>query len=54
MLQYFGGYVPIDSVETDLRALMGDAILWIHREHKELDLEEMKKIIASLKVTVGD
>lgn len=54
MLQYFAGLVPFDNVAICVRSMMGDAVLWINREHKELDLEKMKKVIASLKVTVVD
>jgi hypothetical protein len=46
LVQYFSGLVPIENVEISLRSLMGDASLWVHCNHKELDLEEVKKIIA--------
>lgn len=51
MLQYVGGYVPIENVEATIRALLGDAVLLIRSEHKELDVEAWKEKIASLKLT---
>jgi hypothetical protein len=48
MVQYFGGYVPLQNIEMTIRSLMGDAALWVHNNHKELDLENIKKQIAGL------
>jgi len=52
MLQYAGGYVPIENVSSVIRSLMGDAVLWVHNNHKELDLEDWKDKIASMKLEV--
>jgi len=48
MVQYFSGYVPLDNVGARVRELMGDAALWVNNNHKELDLEKVKKQIATL------
>lgn len=49
-VQYFAGLVPLSNVNQSFKALLGDAVLWVHNNHKELDMELMKKKIVNLEV----
>lgn len=51
LVQYFLGLVPFQNVVQSLKALMGDAALWVNNNHKPVDLEKVKDLIASLKVS---
>lgn len=51
ILQHFSGLVPLSNVEMTLRSLMGDGALWVHNNHKTLDMEKVKKKLASLRLT---
>lgn len=51
ILQHFSGLVPMEHVETALRSLMGDGVLWVHNNHKGLDMEAVKKKLMSLRLT---
>jgi len=62
LLQYCSGLVPLYNVTSTLRQLMGDAVLWVHNNsdvvntetgvHSKIDLDEMKRMIGSLRVEV--
>lgn len=53
LIQHFSGYVPMESVETALRSLMGDAALWVHNNHKKLDIDKVKQTIAQTAITTS-
>jgi hypothetical protein len=49
LLQYFKGVVPLGSVDDALRALAGDAALWVHNSEK-LDLDKVRAAMQQMTI----
>jgi hypothetical protein len=50
LLQYYIGAVPFYNVENSIRKLMGDAALYVHNNHKKLDMKKITEELYNLTI----